>query len=39
VISAEAEILDDPLYDESVLPGLPLESLLATIAQLTGRQQ
>jgi hypothetical protein len=38
VISAEAEILDDPLYDESVLPGLPPESLLATIAQLTGKQ-
>jgi hypothetical protein len=39
VISNEEEILDDPLYDERVLPGLSPESLLAVIAQLTCRQQ
>jgi hypothetical protein len=36
VISVEAEILDDPLYDEWMAPGLSPEFLLAMIAQLMG---
>jgi hypothetical protein len=37
VISAETEALDDPLYDERMLPGLSQSVLLAIIDQLAGR--
>jgi hypothetical protein len=38
VISAEIDILDDPLYDEWAPPNQSPEMLLATIEQLTGGQ-
>jgi hypothetical protein len=36
VICAEAEVLDDPLYDDWVAPSHSLEVLLATIDRLIG---
>ena len=36
VISAEIDVLDDPLYDEWAPPDQSPETLLATIEQLTG---
>jgi DNA-binding NtrC family response regulator len=41
VICAQAEVLDDPLYDERIAPSDPPDALLATIERLmvSGRKR
>ena len=39
VIHADESVLDDPLYDERLLPEVPIEDLVATIENLAGRRR